>query len=88
MSMPQDNDDTEKELAVPLLETAIRLLRDYGLSDEECIHWQRVFRATLHGYVSQEDLGYFYYYKDTDLEKSRQLAVQCFLTGLHAEINA
>ena len=88
MSMPQDNDDTEKELAVPLLETAIRLLRDYGLSDEECIHWQRVFRATLHGYVSQEDLGYFYYYKDTDLEKSRQLAVQCFLTGFHAEINA
>ena len=25
MSMPQDNDDTEKELAVPLLETAINL---------------------------------------------------------------
>ena len=29
-----------------------------------------------------------YYYKDADLKKSRQLAVQCFLTGLHAEINA
>ncbi len=88
MSMPQDNDDTEKELAVPLLETAIKLLSDYGLSDEACIHWQRVFRATLHGYVSQEDLGYFYYYQDADLNKSRELAVQCFLTGLHAEIES
>ena len=88
MSMPQDNDDTEKELAVPLLETAIKLLSDYGLSDEACIHWQRVFRATLHGYVSQEDLGYFYYYQNADLNKSRELAVQCFLTGLHAEIES
>lgn len=88
MSMPQDNDDTEKELAVPLLETAIKLLSEYGLSEEACIHWQRVFRATLHGYVSQEDLGYFYYYQDADLKKSRELAVQCFLTGLHAEIKS
>ena len=88
MSMPQDNDEEEKEMAVPLLETAIRLLSDYGLSKEKCIHWQRVFRATLHGYVSQEDLGYFYYYRDADLKKSRDLAVQCFLTGLHAEIES
>ena len=88
MSRPQDNDDTEKELAVPLLETAIKLLLEYGLSEEACIHWQRVFRATLHGYVSQEDLGYFYYYQDADLKKSRELAVQCFLTGLHAEIKS
>ena len=36
MSMPQDNDDTEKELAVPLLETAIRLLRDYGKPSACC----------------------------------------------------
>lgn len=85
MSMPQDNDDTEKELAVPLLETAMNLLSDYGLDNEAIAHWQRVLRAILHGFVSQEDLGYFYYYKDTDSRKSREIAIQCFLNGLHAE---
>ena len=86
MSMPQDNDDTKKEMATPLLHTAVKLLSDYGLSAETTAHWQRVFRSILHGFVSQEDLGYFYYYKDTDLKKSRELAVQCFLSGLHAEL--
>ena len=86
MSMPLDNDDTEKEMAVPLLETVMHLLSDYGLSDEGIAHWQRVLRAILHGFISQEDLGYFYYYKHIDLKKSREIAIQCFLDGLHAEL--
>ncbi len=86
MTMPQDNDETEKELAMPLLRTAMDLLSDYGLSREASAHWQRVFRAILHGFVSQEDLGYFYYYTNADLKKSRELAVECFLKGLHAEL--
>lgn len=85
MSMPLDNDDTEKELALKLLETAQKLLSDYGLSDEAIVQWQRVLRAILHGFISQEDLGYFYYYKDIDSQKSRDIAIQCFLNGLHAE---
>lgn len=87
MSMPLDNDDTEKELAVPLLKTVMVLLSDYGLSDEAIAHWQRVLRAILHGFISQEDLGYFYYYQDIDLKKSRDIAIQCFLNGLHAELD-
>ncbi len=86
MSMPLDNDDTEKELALPLLETVVKLLSDYGLKDETIAHWQRVLRAILHGFISQEDLGYFYFYKDTDSQKSREVAIQCFLNGLHAEL--
>ena len=74
-------------MAVPLLKTVIKLLSDYGLSEEAMAHWQRVFRAILHGFISQEDLGYFYYYKDTDLKKSRDIAIQCFLNGLHAELD-
>lgn len=85
MSMPLDNDETEKELAVPLLKTAQSLLSDYGLSGEAIVHWQRVLRSILHGFISQEDLGYFYYYKDTDSQESRDIAIQCFLDGLNAE---
>lgn len=86
MSMPLNNDETEKAMAVPLLETVTVLLSDYGLCTEAIAHWQRVLRAILHGFISQEDLGYFYYYKDTDSQKSREIAIQCFLNGLHAEL--
>ena len=54
--------------------------------DEAVAHRQSVLRAVLHGFISQEDLGYFYYYKDADPKKSRDIAVQCFLNGLHAEL--
>ena len=88
MSIPSEEDDNAKELALPLLNTVVEILKDYGLSDESVAHWQRVFRAILHGFISQEDLGYFYYYDSIDLKKSREIAVQCFLDGLHAALDA
>lgn len=86
MSIPSEQDEMAKEMAIPLLHTVVEMLSDYGLTEESIAHWQRVFRAILHGFISEEDLGYFYYYKDIDLSKSRQIAIKCFLDGLHAEI--
>lgn len=86
MSIPSEEDDRAKEVAIPLLETVVEILTEYGLTEESVAHWQRVFRAILHGFISEEDLGYFYYYKSIDLKKSRDIAVQCFLDGLHAEL--
>ena len=86
MSIPSEKDERAKEMAIPLLNTVVEILSDYGLTEEDIAHWQRVFRAILHGFISQEDLGYFYYYDSLDLKKSRNIAVQCFLDGLHAEI--
>lgn len=84
MSMPSENDQQAKELALPLLETVVEIFRGYGLGENGIAHWQRVFRAILHGFISQEDLGYFYYYDEADLNQSRTMAVDCFLVGLHA----
>ena len=42
ISMPLNNDEAEKEMAVPLLETVMELLAGNGLSREACAHWQRV----------------------------------------------
>lgn len=86
MSIPSEDDDKAKEIAIPLLKLVVEILSNYGLSEESIAHWQRVLRAILHGFVSEEYLGYFYYYKDVDLKKSRDIAIQCYLDGLHREI--
>lgn len=86
MSIPSEEDEQAKEMALPLLDTVVEMLSGYGLAEESIAHWQRVFRAILHGFISQEDLGYFYHYTSADLKKSREIAVQCFLDGLHAEL--
>lgn len=88
MTMPSEKDEQAKEMALPLLDTVVEILRGYGLGEEGVAHWQRVFRAILHGFISQEDLGYFYYYDAVDLSQSRTVAVDCFLAGLHAAIQA
>lgn len=87
MSIPSEEDEQAKEMALPLLDTVVEILGEYGLPEASIAHWQRVFRAILHGFISQEDLGYFYHYTSADLKKSREIAVQCFLDGLHAELS-
>lgn len=87
MSMPLKNDDAEKRMAVPLLDVAVNILYEYGLDDRTAAHWQRVFRAILHGFITQEELGYFYYYDNIELKESRDIAVECFISGLNAEVN-
>lgn len=86
MSIPSKKDETGKEIALPLLDAAISILSDYEMEEEAKAHWQRVLRAILHGFVSQEYLGYFYFYKGADVKDSLAIAIQCFLDGLHKEI--
>lgn len=87
MSIPSAKDERAKETALPLLNMVVEILSEYGLSEAGIAHWQRVFRAILHGFISQEDLGYFYYYSEIDVKESRKVAVECFLKGLHAELH-
>ncbi len=87
MSIPSDDDETGNSIALPLLDFAVSLLSEYDLDCRSVAHWQRVLRALLHGFVSQEYLGYFYHYKDVDVDDSRRMAVRCFLDGLHEEID-
>lgn len=86
MSIPSDDDKTGCEIALPLLDLAVSILSEYGLDDTSAAHWQRVFRALLHGFVSQEHLGYFYHYRNVSVDDSRRIAIRCFLDGLHGEI--
>lgn len=64
-----------------IVEPFWRVLEAYALSRTEKMHWQRVLRGILHGFVSQEDAGFFAHFP-ADADESFQIAVTCYITGL------
>ncbi len=63
----------------------IYVLDSYPLKDQEKYHFQRILRGILHGFVSQEDAGYFSHY-EIDEEETFNLAIKCYIDGLNEYI--
>lgn len=84
MKMPVGGNDALKQAASMVTEPTMRVLADYALGEEQRMHWQRVLRAMMHGFIAQEEGGYFAHYP-VELEKSYRLAVRCVVDGLHRE---
>ena len=84
MQMPMCKDETLQAAAAMTAEPSMQVLCIYPISEERKMHWQRVLRGVMHGFVSQEASGYFSHYP-VDLEESYRLAIQCIIDGLHKE---
>lgn len=84
MQMPTGRDEALRIAAEMTVEPSMQVLRGYPISEESRMHWQRVLRGVMHGFVSQEASGYFSHYP-IDLEESYRLAIQCVIDGLHKE---
>lgn len=82
MQMPSDNDEVLKEAAAMTAEPFMRVLDDYSLSGECKMHCQRMLRAMMHGFVSEELSGYFSHYP-VSADESYRLSVACVIDGLH-----
>ena len=82
MQMPSGNDAVLKEAAAMIAEPFMRVLADYRLTEEQKMHWQRALRGLMHGFVSEEQAGYFSHYP-VSAEESYQIAVRCMIDGLH-----
>ena len=82
MQMPSGNDEVLKEAAAMTAEPFMRVLDDYSLSDECKMHCQRMLRAMMHGFVSEELSGYFSHYP-VSADESYRLSVACVIDGLH-----
>ena len=85
MQMPMSKDETLRDAAAITAEPSIQVLQSYPIPEERRMHWQRVLRGVMHGFVSQEASGYFSHCP-VDLEESYRLAVQCVIDGLHKEV--
>lgn len=76
-------DVSSKEVSSCIVEPFWTVLAHTGLSTEEKIHWQRILRGIIHGFVSEEDAGFFSHLP-AEVEESFQTAIQCYLDGLCA----
>lgn len=63
------------------MEPILQVLDGYALSDEQKIHWQRVLRATMHGFCVHEHIGGFSH-SPLPVEDSYRLSIRCIHDGL------
>ena len=84
MQMPMSKGETLRTAAAMTAEPSMQVLQGYSIGEERRMHWQRVLRGVMHGFISQEASGYFSHYP-VDLEESYRLAIGCVIDGLHRE---
>lgn len=81
MNMSAKDKRVREDAAVLFTDPLKRMLADFHLKEEESIHFRRLFRAIVHGFVSQEEQGFFSHYP-ASVEDSFHFAVQCYIDSL------
>lgn len=81
MSTAAVHGDQMEHVSPCIVEPFLQVLEQTTLDEKEKIHWQRVLRGIVHGFVSQEDAGFFSHLP-ADVEESFQIAVKCYMDGL------
>lgn len=78
-AVSRENQLTEASRCI--VEPFLTVLSHTALTTKEKYHWQRVLRGIIHGFVSQEDAGFFSHLP-VDVNESFQIAIDCFISGL------
>ena len=71
------------QAAAVIMEPILQVLDGYRLSEEDKLHWQRVLRATMHGFCAHEHIGGFSH-SPLPVEDSFRMAIHCISLGLQA----
>lgn len=74
--------DPLSEISQCMVEPFMTLLRDTPFTETEKIHFQRVLRGLIHGFISQEDAGFFSHLPAA-ADESFQVALRCYMDGFH-----
>lgn len=77
MSKNKVLDDAAKMVKEPIE----YVLSEFCLNETQKVHMQRIMRGIMHGFISQEEAGYFSHLPE-DIEESYHMAIQCFIYGL------
>ena len=68
-----------------IIEPLIQVLSDYPLNETEMIQWQRVLRSIMHGFIAQEEAGFFGL-QFNGADKTYETAIQCYIDRLHTAL--
>ncbi len=69
------------EISRCIVEPFLNVLEHTAFTYTEKIHWQRVLRGIVHGFVSQEDAGFFSHLP-ANVDDSFNAAIGCYIDGL------
>lgn len=83
MNLQLSDNQELKEAAAIIIEPVMKIMNQYHLSEEQKIHVQRMFRACVFGFVSQEKHGYFAHLT-IEPEQSFDFSVDMMASGIEA----
>jgi AcrR family transcriptional regulator len=81
MGLQKSKNEVLEKAAGQITEPILQVLSSYGLSRTEQMHWQRILRSMMHGFVAHEEAGGFSHFP-IDKNESYRLAIQCVADGL------
>ena len=81
MAFPKWENPILEQEAGEIVSPILQVLSDYGLTEEQQNHWQRILRAQMAGFAFHEQAGGFSHYP-ADPEESFSIAIQCLSDGL------
>lgn len=76
-------DSRLREAAASVIQPIIEILTEYGLTQAQICHWQRVYRSMMHGFIVQQRHGYFTN-PQADSQQSYEIGIQCVIDGIEA----
>lgn len=83
MESRQPRSDVLEKAGIHILDPILTAFAEIQLSPSDKIHWERIFRSLIHGFIAQEEAGFFTY-GHINSQESFEKSIQCFLTGIHA----
>lgn len=83
MGMQKDKSAFTEEACGIMMDPILRVLSDYRLDETAKMHWQRVLRAMMHGFIVHEYAGKFHHFP-ADAEESYRLGIRAVALGIHA----
>lgn len=81
ISLPLLGDAALAECPKPIVDVIMDVLRGFDLSEEMCMHQQRILRSIMHGFLSQQAHGGFSHFP-VDVKQSYDMAIAGFIAAL------
>lgn len=75
MALPEFKDERIRSMTLSLIEPIMAVLNRYQISQEQKMHWQRILRSTMYGFIAYELTAYYFIAFPVDVNESYRMAI-------------